>query len=349
MTTPNMPNSLSEFVGGKVKSFWERREGTTGMAILVLAAVAVFMGWGVIVPFVKATLLNTWYSIILGVPLAFMIATRGVWISVFQSACRAITRLWANIDPIGIMEEDLQKDRKELMALEKNMDELAGQINNQQDEQRVTEKNISEAMRLVKQARDKIQKGNLASADQDVMQRQLMLSGNEASRQQDFLKSLANLLATLDELYKMAEKWHGHLDYLIQDRESFVKIAKKNRKMSITGQNIVSRMKGILHVDPNRVYLLNAAIEAQAAQYNERIGTVKNFVRTYRDTLVKGDLQNESHAQMALRQLEEWERQQGVAVLQQLEARNVGTESHALAQEVVSTSTDNKKREYLFK
>ncbi len=346
-TGTSNPSSLSDFVGGKVKGFWERKEGTTGMAVVALAAVAIFVGWGVIVPFIVATLLNTIYAGILIVALAFMLATRGVWVSMFQSACRGLTRLWANIDPIGIMEEDLRQDKKELLALDKNMDELSGQVEGLQKDEESTKDSINQAMRATKQARDKIQSGKLSSADQEAMNRQLMLNGNDATRKQDYLKSLLNLMSTLKDIYKMAEKWRGHLDYLIQDRENFITISKKKRRMSITGNNIVNRMKGILHVDPDRVYMLNAAIEAQAAQYNQRVGTIKNFVRTYRDTLVKGDLQNEMHAQQALRQLEEWERQQGEAAIQQIESRDLSmAEVHPLAvsaSEVKASTTERAK------
>ena len=342
---------MSDFVGGKVKSFWERKEGTTGMAVVALAAVAVVIGWGVIAPFVVATLLNTVYTLILGAGLAFMLATRGVWVSMFQSACRGLTRLWANIDPIGIMEEDLGQDKKELNALDKNMDELSGQIEGLEKDQEKAQDEYNEAMRLTKQAKTKLDKGNLSPEEQQAMQRQLMLNGNSAGRKQDYLKSLQNLMATLRDLYKIAEKWRGHLDFLIQDRADFIDNAKRSRKMSITGKNIVDRMKGILHVDPNRVYLLNAAIEAQASQYNQRVGTIKNFVRTYRDTLTKGDLQNEMHAQQALRQLEEWERQQGAAVIQGLENRTGTTPTvmHPLAGVTVNSQTpDNKNLEKYF-
>lgn len=348
MATPTDMNSLSEYAGGKIKSFWERREGTTGMVILAVLAAALFMGWGVIVPFVLATLLNTFYAGILAVALAFVVATRGVWVSMFQSACRGLTRLWANIDPIGIMEEDLRQDKKELSALDKNMEDLSGQIEGLGRDQETAQDEYNEAMSLVKQANDKLKKSNLSSEEREVLQRQIMLNGNSAGRKQEYLKSLANLMATLQDLYRIAEKWRGHLEYLILDRADFIQTAKKRRKMSITGKNIVDRMKGILHVDPDRVYLLNAAIEAQADQYNARVGTIKNFVRTYRDTLTKGDLQNEANAQMALRQLEEWERQQSADVLKNLETRHTQTEMHPLAKEPVVAPVSNKNRENLF-
>lgn len=348
MATPDMP-SMSDYAGAKIKGFWERSEGTTGMVILALAAVGIFMAWGVIVPFILATLLNTVYTIILGAGLAFMAATHRVWVSMFQSACRGFTRLWANIDPIGIMEQDLRQDQKELSALDKNMDELMAQTESLKKEQEDATSEYNDAMETVKRANSRLSRGNISSDEQQNMQRQILLSGNSAGRKQEFLKSLANLMATLQELYKMAEKWRGHLDFLIQDRADFISNAKRNRKMSITGQSIVNRMKGILHVDPNRVYLLNAAIEAQANQYNERVGTIKNFVRTYRDTLVKGELQDESHAQIALRQLEEWERQQGADVLKQLESRDSQAGMHSLAVGQPKSSVgNNTQRENLF-
>ena len=345
------PSSLSDFVGGKVKSFWERKEGTTGMVVLALSAIAIFMGWGVIVPFIVATLLNTVYALILGGALAFMLATRGVWVSMFQSACRAFTRLWANIDPIGIQEQDLLTDKKELVGLDKNLDELDGQVKGLQDDETSTQKAINDAMEMVKEARDKLQRGKLSPFEVQELNNQVILSGNEATRQRDYLTSLQNMKTMFADLYEFGQKWRGHLNFLIKDRESFIKISKKNRKISITGANMVSRMKNILHVDPERVYLVNAAIEAQADQFNQRVGVIRNFAKTYRDTLVKGDLRNEINVKKALLQLQEFERQQGTAVIQGLESRTdtAPFRMHLLAESPVGNQvSDNQERAKYF-
>lgn len=342
-TSTTNRTSLSD-VGGRVRGFWERREGTTGMVVVTLAAIGIFMGWGVIAPFVVATLLNTVYAGVLAVLLGGVFVLRKTLASMFQGGCRAITRIWANIDPIGIQEEDLKSDQRELLALDSNRDDLSGQINGFETEEEATQKSIDEAMGLVREARDKIQKEKLSSSEQEAMQRQLLLSGNEATRQREYLKSLQSLKATLIEIDQFAEKWRGQLDYLIKDRQSFINISKKQRRMSITGSNMVSRMKNILHVDPDRVYLVNAAIEAQGEQFNQRVGVIKNFARTYRDTLAKGDLKNEANAKMALRQLEEWERQQSAAVVQQLDGKS---DTHPLA-EGQAIVPDNKSRDQLF-
>lgn len=349
METPTNSSSLAEFMGSKVKGFWERREGTTGMVFIVLAGVAIVVGWGVISPFVVAMLANTLYTIVLGTILAGIFTLRKTLISMFQSGCRAITRLWANIDPIGIQEEDLQKDKKELLALDKNMDELDGQVSGLDKDEEATQKSINEAMAMVREARDKLAKEKLDPGESQELNNQLILSGNEAGRQKEYLASLQELKVTLASIYTYAQKWRGHLDFLIKDRESFIKISKKQRKMSITGYNMVTRMKNILHVDPDRVYLVNAAIEAQAEQFNSRVGVIRNFAKTYRDTLVKGDLRNEMYAKQALRQLEEFERQQSSAVLQQLESRDTKKEIHSLASEPVEKPVDNKNRESLFR
>ncbi len=348
METGSNPSSLPDYVGGKVKGFWERREGTTGMVAIALVAVTLFVGWGVIAPFVVATLLNTVYAGILVAFLTGVFTLRKVLMSMFQSGCRAITRLWANIDPIGIQEEDLLKDKRELSGLDKNLDELDAQIVGLEEEEKTTQNSIADAMEMVKEARDKLS-GKVSPVESQGLQSQLILSGNEASRQRDYLTTLQNLKSTFTELYQFGQKWRGHLDFLIKDRESFIKISKKNRKISITGQNMVERMKGILHVDPDRVYLVNAAIEAQADQFNRRVGVIRNFAKTYRDTLVKGDLRNEMNAKQALRQLEEWERQQGTSVLQQVESRDSET-THPLASVPVTENkvSDNKDRMKLF-
>jgi len=90
----------------KLKSFWEKPQGTTGMAFLaglgVVAAIAVLKNLDVLISLAANTL---YLGLLLGA--IFLVVSclmnkkfRFVCGSMFQSAMTAITGIWIAVDPI---------------------------------------------------------------------------------------------------------------------------------------------------------------------------------------------------------------------------------------------------------
>src|SRR4051812_13284907 len=93
----------------KPRSFWERKEGVTGQVV----GVALVCGAGVLLyralPFMISLLENAIYAAALGVAavcLFFVITDKRFWrlgAWAYMSVMRAITQVFVEIDPIGIM------------------------------------------------------------------------------------------------------------------------------------------------------------------------------------------------------------------------------------------------------
>src|SRR6266516_7313327 len=100
---PGVPSSF------KPKSFWEKPEGVTGQIV----AVSAIAGAGYVLyeclPKIITLLENTLYAGVLGVTaiaFAYVATDRRFWrlgAYLYQNSMRAITRLFVEIDPIGIM------------------------------------------------------------------------------------------------------------------------------------------------------------------------------------------------------------------------------------------------------
>lgn len=336
---------MPDYIGAKVKSFWERPEGTTGMVILALALGAAFWMWALILPFILTVLTNTIYAVAMAGALTFLWYNKNLISSVFQGVSRGLTRLWATIDPIGNLENDLVQDKKDLAAMENDIEKLSGQIEGFDNEIRDTKENFEEAMSTASQARNQLSKSK-NEAEREALQRQLVLSSNEGGRQKEYLTMIEGLRTTAVKIYEIMNKWRDQLDSLIKDKENYIKMEKRKLKMAKVGNSIVERARNILRPDPERVYLQNAAIEAAREKYSQQMGAIKNFARTSNDLLVKGDLKNEMYVQQALRQIEEFDRQQK-AVVGDLKNQNEPV-IHELAREVpqVSGASSEELRKY---
>jgi hypothetical protein len=96
--------------GNNTKSFWDKKEGKTGLIFIGIISLVSFVIFGnVILPFVIAALQNTLHTIMLGalvlaiVTLAMDKKVQFLIQNIFKSSMRAITSIFITIDPIGIL------------------------------------------------------------------------------------------------------------------------------------------------------------------------------------------------------------------------------------------------------
>ena len=121
-------------IESKVKSFFDKPEGNTGLIFLGLGILAFFsLGW-YFLPLIVAVLANTLYAVVLG---ATLFATLSilmndqfrflVW-SLFKSSMRWITGWFVAIDPIGILKNYLSDMKERIEKFNYNIAQLVGQI-----------------------------------------------------------------------------------------------------------------------------------------------------------------------------------------------------------------------------
>jgi hypothetical protein len=173
----------------KKKSFWERPEGTTGMAFIAIAVVAFFIGANTILPFIIGVLQNTLYTMfLLGCigAVGVLVANdrfRTAVTTLFQLAMRKLTGFVVEIDPIGILKNYVSTLMKKLGVMDEHIGELRGQI-----------------VGLKRKIEEKIQERNTFLARAEQYQKQgnspldVQLNARSAARDDDMIKSLTGNL-----------------------------------------------------------------------------------------------------------------------------------------------------------
>lgn len=300
---PGLPENL------KVKSFWEKPEGTTGMVVLGLIGLgAIFVGPAILTGILSLLTLGT---AIVGqaITLTLFLAVLGFLIMVltdkkfitlckyvFKSSVRAMTNIFVETDPIGIMRgyiDDL-KDKKDI--LNKKKSELSGQIRHCKELISTNDKGIETSLSTAKVAQNK---GNNPSL--------VALNSRNAGRLDDFNKRLKGTLSKMELLYQALDKYSNASDTIIQDLTSEVKVREQEREMMLSSYSAMKAAMSILSGGGDERELFDQAMEFVAEDYGKKLGEIEDFMNMSKNTLDGIDLQNGVWEEKALKQLSEWE------------------------------------------
>jgi hypothetical protein len=291
-----------------VKSFWNRPEGTTGMIALGLIGVIGFfwlptilttlltifslatatMGWAV-----AFTFLSTFFAMILYI--GTHRKTRALVKAIFRSSMRAMTRIFVEIDPIGIMEGylDTVKEKREVFRERKN--ELSGAVRNCKEKISANEVKANKAMEMA------------AEAKKQKKTSQIQVHGNIAGRLVDYNKRLHGTLGNMEMLYAALEKYSDAADSLIADLTSDISVRKDEREMMKASHSAMSSVMGILRGSGDEKEMYDMAMESVVNDYGRKLGEIEDFMSSSKDILEGIDLQQGVWTQRALDQLQTWE------------------------------------------
>lgn len=302
MPIPGLPENL------KVKSFWEKPEGTTGMVVLGLLGLGgFFIAPTVLTGLISILTLGTaavGQAITLTVMLAiaaflFMVLTDKKFITLvkymFKSSVRAMTNIFVETDPIGIMKgyiDDL-KDKREVLYNKKR--DLAGQISKCKEIIASNEKEIENSMSGAKVAQTK---GNASL---------VALKSRNAGRLTDFNSKLRGTLSKMEIIYQALDKYSNAAETIIEDITSEVKVKKQERDMMLSGYSAIKSAMSILSGGDDERELFDQAMEFVTEDYSKKLGEIDDFMNMSKNTLDGIDLQNGVWEEKALKQLAEWE------------------------------------------
>lgn len=289
----------------KPKSFWERPEGTTGMAAIGLGILGIFLaGDFLIALFGKAiTMLGQAITItILGSILfgLIMILSNKKFQTLvsygFKSVMRKITGAFVEIDPIGIMKSYIEDLRGKRSTMEESIGKLRGQIAVCEKQVNANDIEYERQMATVKVARDQ----NKQSA--------LTVASRQAGRLEKLNKeSLKPLLLQMQVHLKALMKYYEVTGTVIDDLGNEVKAQEMQRRMIQESHSAMSTAKKILMGGTDQRELFDQAMEYVVNDYGMKMGEIENFIENSKGFVEGLDLQNGVYEADALKKLQEWE------------------------------------------
>jgi hypothetical protein len=284
------------------KGFWQRPEGVTGM----IFAAMLFLGAGYFfvsnLDFLVKAMENTLYAGVMLMALAAIVyvildpkARNLMWYG-YKSFMRAITRIFVNIDPIGVLKGYIEHLEGSLGKMTKQMNQLRGQMHKLKELIITNQREIQSNLAQANQAKD---------AQKDA---QMILKTRKAGRLTDSNMRLDDLYKRMETLYRILTKMHETSYVMAEDLKDQIMVKETERTAIMASHSAMQSAMSILTGNPDKKAMFDMALEAIATDVSSKMGEMENFMQMSEKIMNGIDLQNGVFEEEGLKMLEDWEK-----------------------------------------
>lgn len=286
----------------KLKSFWEKPEGKTGMI-----AAAALLGGGIIglykiLPWLITLATNTLHLIfLLGAigAILFLITNPQVralaWVS-FQLVMKRVTSFIIKTDPLAIlrlkvteMKDNLEKFAESLTRLSQIKDKLGREIS----------KNANTIEASMKQAAYAKEKG---AADQ------IYLKTRQAGRLQKSNMTLKELYAKVETMHRILTKIFKNSRVIIEDTENEIEVTATEWETVKAAHSAMKSAMSLINGNKDRRAIYEEAYEVLAEDISNKSGELQQMLEMSESFMQNIDLNQGMLQEDGLKMLEEWEK-----------------------------------------
>lgn len=305
--TPSTPDFKAN-----LKTFWQRPEGKTGAVILLATILAGIYGFSMILPWMIALLANTVEAAILAGVLFVLLYTvssrkfRTIAGNVFQMSMRWLTGIVIQIDPIGILENTLDKMEENLAKLSKAIGSCNGA---KMGVQAQIEKNaaIIRKATSIKEQADR----QLAAAKDPLMIQRLTLNRQmelqEIGRRMHSNDKLQVILNQTTKLYDLLGRWRNLGEFNVENTKAEIENAKAERETILAAYKGMGFARKLISGDPEQLKMMNQSLEYLAQDNANKLGEMEDFANESQKFLTNMDLESGAAADDAEKMLATYE------------------------------------------
>ena len=291
----------------KPKSFWQKPEGVTGGIILA----GLVLGGGFLLfsalPALIALTSNIIYLSGMLIALAVVIfmfldpKMRNLTWYMYKSMMRWITRLFVQIDPIGILKNYVEDLKNNLRKMNKQISQLRGQMHKLQE--------------LIHNNRKQIESNlDLASKAKGKNNSQMVLKSRKAGRLKESNMRLEDLYKKMEVLYRVLTKMYENSEIMMEDIKDQVMIKEQERNAITASHSAMKSAMSIIKGDKDRKMMFDQALEAVADDVSKKVGEMERFMDMSSSFMDSVDLQNGVFEEEGMKMLEKWEKE-GVSLI----------------------------------
>lgn len=296
----------------KVKSFWEKKEGKTGM---LFAAAGIFGGLLIMMKFGAALVAAAQNTVILGAYVLGIVVAASILMNpkfralcsfMFQSVMRWITGFFVTIDPIGILKEYVE----DLKSSHDKMDTQIGKLRGVLAElNRTITQNVADmknSMDLAQKAKERMVKSS-DTDDQNRMKAQVMLKSRRAGRLQESNRTFQELKNKIEMIYRVLSKMYMNCGVLIEDTEDSIKMKELEWKTIRAAHSAMKSAMSVINGNSDKRAIFEQTLEYMANDLDTKVGEMERFMEVSQGFLDGVDLQNGVFEEKGLEMLEKWE------------------------------------------
>lgn len=287
----------------KKKSFWKRPEGVTGaifMAGLVLGGgYLLYLAMPVLITLAQNILYLSGMLLVLGAIVYMVLDPKMrnlVWYG-YKSIMRAITGVFVNLDPIGILKSYVDDLSNNLRKMSNQIASLRGQMRKLSTLMEDNKKEIDNSMQLAAMAK---QKGN---------DKQLMLSSRKAARLKETNAKYEILHGKIEVMLKILTRMYQNSEILLEDTKDQVNHKEQERKAIRASHSAMKSAMSVISGDPDQRAMYDMALESIADDVANKVGEMERFMEMSSSFMDSVDLQNGVFEEQGLKMLEKFEKE----------------------------------------
>lgn len=285
----------------KIKTFWEKPEGKTGMIAITALVAALGYGLFLALPVLLTLVTNTIALVGLGAVLAGMLYVlfnknfQNLIGFSFKLVMKKITSLFIRIDPIAIMEVYIGHLKESHSKMREQVSLIRGQIVKLREKISKQNMEIDNNLKLASKALEKNDKKNT------------VLNARQAERVKKSNINLSDLLVKMEKMHERLSHMAENADFLIQDMQAEVALKKDERDVIYAGYSAISSARKIFQGDADKVAIFEESIEVLATDLGNKVGEMEEFMDGSKFIMDSIDLQNDVYNEEGLKLLEQWE------------------------------------------
>jgi hypothetical protein len=286
----------------QVKSFWQRKEGKTGMFFLVALIGAVLYGAYYLLPIINKILQDAVQTAIYGGALAvilLILTNKKVHNLIgmsFRLIMRNITSWFVTIDPIGILKECLAKLDENMETFNKQLGIVKGVMVGLR---RKIEKYLSEYKNYMDLANEAQKKNNAKAASSNAM---------FAQRRKDAAERLGKFHRKLEAIYRILSKMYENCGIIRDQTKDNIEMNEDEWESTKAAYKATRSAMSVINGNADDRALKEQALEFMAHDTDQKLGEMERFLEVSKGVLDGIDLQNDVYSEKGLKALEEWEK-----------------------------------------
>lgn len=304
--------STSPLQNFNIKSFWQKPEGKAGLIFLAsLGSFAVYEFFANIQTIVSMVENTIYLGFMLGGLFVVYIllsskSFRAGMSNLFQSTMRLFTGMVIEIDPIGILQNTVDKMKDSFAKLSKAIEGCSGAKKAVENQINTNNDSIRKATSLKEQAEKMIAKTTDAYQIQHFqLERSRQLQ--EIGRKINSNDKLNKILGQTTKLYNMLIRFQDLAQFNIENTTSEVTNAKEERKTILAAFKGMSFARKLISGDDEQMKMFNASLEYLAEDNAAKLGAMEDFARYSEHYLTNMDLQQGAAADDAEKMLAQYE------------------------------------------
>ena len=285
------------------KSFWAKKEGTTGMIVAAGAIVGGGLLLFKLLPFIIVLLSNAIHAAILAIVLAVgtytIVHYKTLLSYMYKSVMRAITSIFVTIDPIGIIKNYIKSLKEKLEDVDAQIAKLRGNLVMLKRDIDENEVQKQKSLRMAKLAKD--QGG-------ESYQMTARLAIRKAGRAEQSNVSFKEAYQKLEGLYRALNKIKEVSGYMVQDLEDEVEQKIKERDRILAAHKAMQSAMKVFKPESDEKQLFDMALERMAEDVALKVGEIDSWLEVSENFTNGMDLENKVMEGKGWDLLEAWEK-----------------------------------------